>query len=852
MKMLLGRGRRKAPLLGTDEDDDEGSDDDWRRRPLNREEDEEKEETVHSDSFSDDEEDSCIFQKKKSLRDWWSTMGEVAARWTQRALASATPFQVDLSDAPERVELEGEAVARVGEARRSVGDDVIEICVIATGHMSDDPKIIHPLVRTHLVDATTGRYLEKQGADAPPPSGGATTSREKASVVDAQSSTGVNDATVDRVLPVATPPCRLGGRSIAPVWNHTFLIDLPFRAILSPDVLILFELVDFRHSHHSRTTDEEGLYGVAWAFLRPVVDDGVNVATSRPASTEEDRIAFRLQLFEYKHLSRRARHTAERRGLSTPPAPASADVPAVYLQYLLARYEPLASTMLVRVHPVARPEPAFVHRRSRLPTEYETSDDSGGKNVVVATTRDNAAPVDVRALAATQRRREPGEACVVPDRLLARFVPAQRGALTVRFSPTGRLLAVACCEAANFPVRLFDVASPHGPPREGPILVAELDAHHGMTYDLVWSDDEAHLVTASADGTTKLWAVNKQPTLVALFRQPTYVYAAALVSGGDQWLRVVTGAHDGSVRYWDPETSEELGIVGGSIHHQGMVNAIQLDSHNGRLLSADSFGCVVIWKRDGDGSSVDHYALHRSVIPPAIAKKSIVSISLHPRQRRGQLLVQAQPNCLKLLDLTTTAVVADFPGCVCQSAFVRSIFSPDGQFVLAGADDGRLRLWEAATGRPVPLPPLLDGLRFSRAPVCDVAWHPTQHVVAIAAYGDDHPLVVCFADRPAQPRLIAAALAFDPTASNPANLDAPDEDRAKRRKLRIKELQERRRHLLARQGPPLVARRRISRAQVAPVPLTRNRDHLQLRLVGFAVFGIGALSGGTCVLPSSV
>ena len=117
-----------------------------------------------------------------------------------------------------------------------------------------------------------------------------------------------------------------------------------------------------------------------------------------------------------------------------------------------------------------------------------------------------------RLLRGLRTRRLETECCVLPDCFLCRINPGARGATTIQFSPQGRLLAVAAVELLCHPIRLYDVtgmdegmlspgvssaasaATVYGlqvdQSHEGALLVADLDGHHGMIYDLRFTDNE--------------------------------------------------------------------------------------------------------------------------------------------------------------------------------------------------------------------------------------------------------------------------------------------------------------------------------------------------------------------------
>mmetsp|Transcript_16605 Transcript_16605/g.54079 ORF Transcript_16605/g.54079 Transcript_16605/m.54079 type:complete len:189 (-) Transcript_16605:96-662(-) len=128
-------------------------------------------------------------------------------------------------------------------------NELLRVDVLASGNLADEPDLAHPLVRLHLVDARTGTYLPKTSARA-------TTTFEHSRVVNlTRTTTNPKGAptlpdesrSMESVLPVATKPAHLSDKCVAPVCNDTFLFDVPFLDVLKPEVLMLFEVADFRH-----------------------------------------------------------------------------------------------------------------------------------------------------------------------------------------------------------------------------------------------------------------------------------------------------------------------------------------------------------------------------------------------------------------------------------------------------------------------------------------------------------------------------------------------------------------------------------------------------------------------------
>lgn len=349
--------------------------------------------------------------------------------------------------------------------------------------------------------------------------------------------------------------------------------------------------------------------------------------------------------------------------------------------------------------------------------------------------------------------------------------------MCLRFSNGGSVLAVACCGDKSFPIRLYDTES-------GTLLADLRPQHASLVYDMQWSDDDRHLVSASADGTALVWRVHDRPRevepgdetaagtqgppsptkptpaiegtetlglprLVAKLqhRPPLYLYCVCFpyTSQEEGSLTVISGAYDGGLRMWDVGKEKEVGLVGGMVYHESHVNALAVDRRNGRMYSGDGIGVIVVWKRTGGEGHRAYGVLHR-IVNPDFDRKPIMSLSVHPTRRKGQLLAMAQSNVLRLIDLYTYRFVnSGYAHASCNGSRVRAVFSPDGRYVMAGSEDGKLRTWEAQSGKMV----LQGGPRnigFTE-PLIDVAWHPRQHVVALASFGEDMPVLLYHAEK---------------------------------------------------------------------------------------------------------
>ncbi|MBE9179482.1 caspase family protein [Oculatella sp. LEGE 06141] len=236
-------------------------------------------------------------------------------------------------------------------------------------------------------------------------------------------------------------------------------------------------------------------------------------------------------------------------------------------------------------------------------------------------------------------------------------------------------------------------------------LQVELQGHRQTVHRLVFSPDQQHLATASADGTIRLWSLNAQTiqtgTLTAKHTltwvsseapapdstedtTPADVADLAFNSTGSL---VAAIAHNSSqVNVWSVET----GTLISRFTSDQAVTRMAFSPKANWIAVASSDRSVSIWQAETG-----------QLLTKLPAIDGVHSLQFSPD---GSLLLTASSDGkAQLWRLTTDAnqrvQVQRAITLVHPNAINSASFSPSGQWIATACDDGRTRLWTTATGQ---------------------------------------------------------------------------------------------------------------------------------------------------------
>jgi WD40 repeat protein len=223
-----------------------------------------------------------------------------------------------------------------------------------------------------------------------------------------------------------------------------------------------------------------------------------------------------------------------------------------------------------------------------------------------------------------------------------------------------------------------------------------LEGHSGHIARISYSTDGKRIVTASHDGTVRVWdAEGKELQRIAAHMGTKVprttsgdphqsvtinccVYDAAFSRDG---TKIVSGGVDGTVRVWETDTAKGLQYM----KAERLTNmAVAFMPDGKRVVSGGSDGKIRIWDI-ATGKEVAKFEGHTAIIS---------ALAVTPD---GKLLVSASyDKTVRVWDTATGTELRCFRGhtamvyCVCVS--------PDGKTALSGAEDNTARLWALPTG----------------------------------------------------------------------------------------------------------------------------------------------------------
>jgi WD40 repeat protein len=240
--------------------------------------------------------------------------------------------------------------------------------------------------------------------------------------------------------------------------------------------------------------------------------------------------------------------------------------------------------------------------------------------------------------------------------------------ISVAFSPDGSRLLTASWDGT---AKLWDAATGQE------VLPLRWNADSATA--AAYSPDGRRLAAAAVDGTFKVWDAATGQELLAPKGHSQWVTAVAFRPDGK---RLATACKDGTAKVWDAATGEEIRTLRGP---PGEALGLAFSPDGTRLATGYQFGAVQVWDA----------ATGKELLTPRGHAGAVNGVAFSPNGRR--LATASNDGTAKVWDAATGKEIRILRG---HAGTVFGVaFSPDGQRLATAHENGTAKVWDAATGQ---------------------------------------------------------------------------------------------------------------------------------------------------------
>jgi len=232
-------------------------------------------------------------------------------------------------------------------------------------------------------------------------------------------------------------------------------------------------------------------------------------------------------------------------------------------------------------------------------------------------------------------------------------------------------------------------------------LLALIHRTRALRHD--WNSDDVNSVSFSPDGTRiasgsglnsrdktiRLWSVETGKELAILRGHSSDVNSVSFSPDGNH---ISSGSRDNTIRLWDVETGKEISVLRG---HSDDVHSVSFSPDGTRIATVSSNDTIRLWDVKTGKELISILDDSSEDLEEGYDFENIQSVSLNldgtsiakiRSGRRGQFWVEVEGNNLHGRNSRLVSSVS---------------FSPNGNRIVIGSEDNRVRVWNAETGKEI-------------------------------------------------------------------------------------------------------------------------------------------------------
>lgn len=185
---------------------------------------------------------------------------------------------------------------------------------------------------------------------------------------------------------------------------------------------------------------------------------------------------------------------------------------------------------------------------------------------------------------------------------------------------------------------------------------------------------------------------------------------------------------------------EKENLLNPTVLDKRYPNSIVCDEF-GKIYVGDSLGGVHIWEvkliNDLKISKI------KSISHKKLEGDEINCLRINPGDK-AKLLVHSRDNSIRLVNPFgkngKLTIENEYKGLKCNRFNIKSVISPDGEYVLSGSEEGMPKLWNLQSGFSINKEDYFE-CKFIDS-VCDVTWNSHYNMLALSGFGQEYPILV--------------------------------------------------------------------------------------------------------------